>query len=60
MAVPAKVSDPVPTPTAAAEEPYHWTYGLLFQAWLVFFLLVVCFAMVNYLITFVPKSPASA
>jgi hypothetical protein len=52
MAEPAK---PQPATPAAPAPEYHWTYGLLFQAWLALFLLVVCFALVNYLFTFVPK-----
>jgi hypothetical protein len=53
--------DPVKSPAAApapAEPPaaeYHRTYGLLFQSWLVLFLMVICFALVNYLLTFLPK-----
>lgn len=29
-------------------------YRYVFQGWVVLFLLVICFALVNYLITFVP------
>lgn len=49
--------DPVklPAPDAVPAKDYHWSYGLLFQAWLVLFLLVICFALVNYLVTFIPK-----
>ncbi|MBY0514283.1 MAG: hypothetical protein K2P78_10275 [Gemmataceae bacterium] len=57
MAEPARPHAPAPTaaPAVDREESYHWTYGLLFQLWLVFFLLVICFALVNYLVTYIPK-----
>lgn len=29
-------------------------YRYVFQGWVVLFLLVICFALINYLITFVP------
>lgn len=48
-------SETTQQPAESNDDTYHWTYGLLFQAWLVFFLLVVCFALVNYLITFLPR-----
>lgn len=49
---------PDPTsPTPAPELPPSGDYGksdvILFQAWLVLFLLVICFALVNYLISFI-------
>lgn len=36
-------------------EPDHWSWGLLFQAWLVLFLGVICFALVIYLLSYIPK-----
>lgn len=56
MSTPQNVPDPKLAASEGSEETYHWTYGLLFQAWLVFFLLVICFALMNYLLTFIPKS----
>jgi hypothetical protein len=49
MAEPAKPTTAEATPDSTAS--CHWSYGLLFQAWLVLFLGVVCFALVVYLIT---------
>lgn len=47
---------PAPQPyTPPTDEENHWSYGILFQAWLVLFLLVVCFALVSYLHSYVPK-----
>lgn len=52
MADPAK---PPATPEAPIE--YARSYGILFQTWLVLFLLVICFALANYLYSYihVPK-----
>lgn len=48
MADPAKPTDPAPTEYTQAD-------ALLFQAWLVFFLVIVCFALVNYLVSYLPR-----
>lgn len=46
---PPAPSKPAPTP----EEPYARSYGILFQTWLILFLVVVCFALVSYLMYFI-------
>jgi hypothetical protein len=53
MTHPAKLADPK-TPIETQPE-YTRADSILFQAWLVLFLLVICFALVNYLMTYVPK-----
>jgi hypothetical protein len=44
--------------TPPASEPaapeYTKADSILFQAWLVLFLVVICFALVNYLISYLP------
>jgi hypothetical protein len=42
-------------PAAPANEPgYTRSDAILFQSWLILFLLVICFALVNYLISYLP------
>lgn len=42
-------------PQQAATSPgYGKADRILFQAWLVLFLLVICFALVNYLVSYIP------
>ncbi|HJZ58917.1 MAG TPA: hypothetical protein VKE74_28495 [Gemmataceae bacterium] len=50
-AKPPAPTQPPPTPT----QTYHWADGLLFQTWLILFLGVICFALVNYLVSYIPK-----
>jgi len=42
-------------PSAPETQPpgYGKADSILFQAWLVLFLLVICFALVNYLISYI-------
>ena len=40
-----------PTPTPPLE--YGRADSILFQAWLVLFLVVICFALVNYLVSYI-------
>jgi len=50
---PAAPADPF-----AAQDPCgenSSAYATLFQAWLLLFLAVVCFALVNYLISYLPR-----
>ena len=42
---------PVPTPAPPLE--YGKADSILFQAWLVLFLVVICFALVNYLVSYI-------
>lgn len=43
-------------PKSAEPKPeYTRTDSLLFQAWLVLFLMVICFALVNYLVSYMPR-----
>lgn len=52
MAEPGKPSSetaPEPKPDYGAAD------SILFQAWLVLFLLVICFALANYLMSYIPK-----
>lgn len=45
-----------PPPTPAEPTPaYPRVYALVFQAWLVMFLGVVCAALVFYLLSYIPK-----
>jgi hypothetical protein len=44
---------PASEPAAPAPE-YTKADSVLFQAWLVLFLVVICFALVNYLISYLP------
>jgi hypothetical protein len=49
---------PAATDPFAAQDPCGEdcaSYSTLFQAWLLLFLAVVCFALVNYLISYIPK-----
>ena len=41
-----------PTPDAPPLE-YGKADSILFQAWLVLFLVVICFALVNYLVSYI-------
>ena len=47
------MSDGNKPPPPAPE--YGRADSILFQAWLVLFLLVICFALANYLISYLPK-----
>jgi hypothetical protein len=56
------MTDPVKPPPAAdpftLQDPcgeYSRSYAVLFQAWLVLFLAVICFALANYLYSYIPK-----
>lgn len=55
------MSDPT---KSAATDPFsaqdpagadNKSYATLFQAWLLLFLAVVCFALVNYLLSYIPR-----
>jgi hypothetical protein len=50
------VSDPAKTNLNSAEPApqYSKSDSLLFQSWLILFLLVICFALVNYLLSYIP------
>jgi hypothetical protein len=49
------VTDP-PKPSPPEPKPEYGTAdSILFQAWLVLFLMVVCFALVNYLLSYMPR-----
>jgi hypothetical protein len=41
-----------PTDTSTAPE-YSKADSILFQAWLVLFLVVICFALLNYLVSYI-------
>ena len=47
-------TDP-PKPAAEPKPEYGTADSILFQAWLVLFLMVICFALVNYLISYMPR-----
>lgn len=51
MADPAKP----PAPAAEATPEYTRADSLLFQSWVVLFLMVICFALVNYLLSYLPR-----
>ncbi len=51
MAEPVQSTDTPPEP----QPEYGRADSILFQAWLVMFLAVICFALVNYLVTYIPK-----
>jgi hypothetical protein len=53
MADPVKPTDP--TPAAQPKPDYGTADSVLFQAWLVLVLVVICFALVNYLVSYIPK-----
>ena len=42
-------------PTAEPMPEYGKADSILFQAWLVLFLMVICFALLNYLISYMPR-----
>lgn len=49
---------PAATNPAVPPDPYpeyRPVYAWLFQAWLMMFLIVICLALVVYLLTFIPK-----
>jgi hypothetical protein len=55
MADPTK---PAAADSFAAQDPCGEdcpSYATLFQAWLLLFLAVICFALVNYLISYIPR-----
>lgn len=54
MSQPAKLPPTEPVP-ADPYPDYPSGYGLFFQAWLILFLVVVCFALVFYLLSYLPK-----
>jgi hypothetical protein len=43
-----------PQATHTPEPAYGKADSILFQAWIVLFLLVICFALVNYLVSYIP------
>ena len=45
-----------PTPPAEAPRSYSKADSILFQSWLILFLLVICFALVNYLVSYIPRA----
>jgi len=52
------MTDPVKASVPKPPEPqpgYGKSDSVLFQAWLVLFLLVICFALVNYLVSYIPR-----
>ncbi|MDB5307074.1 MAG: hypothetical protein JWO38_1276 [Gemmataceae bacterium] len=49
------MADPVKPPTITPTPEYGKADSILFQAWLVLFLLVICFALINYLISYIPR-----
>jgi hypothetical protein len=59
MPDPAKPAPPVSTADQfAAQDPcgeQTGSYATLFQAWLILFLAVICFALLNYLYSYLPK-----
>jgi hypothetical protein len=49
------LTDPTKPAVAPETKPEYGTAdSILFQAWLVLFLMVVCFALVNYLLSYMP------
>lgn len=54
MAEPMKSTANSPTNTTPQPE-YGLADSILFQAWLVLFLLVICFALINYLMSYIPR-----
>ena len=48
------MTDPVKPSGTPSPGGYSKADSILFQAWLVLFLLVICFALVNYLISYLP------
>ena len=54
---------PAPKPSGFAEgtsaadpyPPYRRVYAWLFQAWLIMFLGVICFALIFYLMSYLPR-----
>lgn len=58
MADPAKPTQAATADPFAAQDPcgeHCGSYAVLFQAWLVLFLAVICFALLNYLYSYVPR-----
>jgi hypothetical protein len=51
------MTDPVktPPPPVTPQPEYGVADSILFQAWLILFLLVICFALVNYLLSYIPR-----
>ena len=47
------MTEPPKTPPQTQELEYSRADSILFQAWLVLFLVVICFALVNYLISYI-------
>lgn len=52
-AKPQQVQPPAPEPSPYP--PYRRAYALVFQAWLIMFLAVICGALVFYLLSYIPK-----
>jgi hypothetical protein len=50
MAETAKSTIDEPAPTLQ----YGKADSILFQSWLVLFLVVICFALINYLVSYIP------
>jgi hypothetical protein len=50
------MSPPAKPDTTTPETPaYTKSDSILFQAWLILFLMVICFALVNYLVSYLPR-----
>ena len=47
------MNDPAKTDSRVTQFEYSRADAILFQAWLVLFLVVICFALVNYLISYI-------
>jgi hypothetical protein len=53
------MNEPIKSPAAPAPSPkppleYGKADSILFQAWLALFLMVICFALISYLISYIP------
>ena len=55
MAEPTRPAPSQPLPGQDDTDPHYRSYSILFQAWLLLFLAVICFALVNYLISYIPR-----
>jgi hypothetical protein len=57
--MPTDARPPMAAPPTEPARPPEPSYGkadsILFQAWLALFLLVICFALVNYLVSYIPR-----
>ena len=55
MAEPTRPGPSTPLASPESTDPHYRSYSILFQAWLLLFLAVICFALVNYLISYIPR-----